>query len=75
MGLRVGDRASRRRRDEDVFSVRFFVTGPNHAGKATLGHATNFEVEKAAQVRDELSKLKQRLFGVGGTNVIAIKAA
>ena len=27
------------------------------------------------QARDELAKLKQRLFGVGGTNVMAIKAA
>ena len=43
--------------------------------KQMLGHAKNLEFEKAAQVRDELSKLKQRLFGVGGTNVIAIKAA
>ena len=43
--------------------------------KQMLGHAKNLEFEKAAQVRDELSKLKARLFGVGGTNVIAIKAA
>ena len=38
-------------------------------------YAKNLEFEKAAQTRDELSKLKERLFGVGGTNVIAIKAA
>ena len=38
-------------------------------------YAKNLEFEKAAQTRDELAKLKERLFGVGGTNVIAIKAA
>ena len=75
MALRVGVRASGWQRVEDVFSVRCDVTDSNHAGKAVLGHATNIEFEKAAQVHDELSKLKERLFGVGGTNVIAIKAA
>ena len=43
--------------------------------KQMQAYAKNLEFEKAAQTRDELAKLKERLFGVGGTNVIAIKAA
>ena len=43
--------------------------------KQMYDYAKNLEFEKAGQTRDELAKLKKRLFGVGGTNVIAIKAA
>ena len=43
--------------------------------KQMYDYAKNLEFEKAGQARDELTKLKERLFGVGGTNVIAIKAA
>ena len=43
--------------------------------KQMYDYAKNLEFEKAGQARDELAKLKERLFGVGGTNVIAIKAA
>ena len=48
--------------------------------KQMQSYAKNLEFEKAAQTRDELTKLKERLFGVGGTNslaanVIAMKAA
>ena len=43
--------------------------------KQMYDYAKNLEFEKAGQARDELAKLKQRLFGVGGTNVMAIKAA
>ena len=43
--------------------------------KQMQAYAKNLEFEKAAQTRDELAKLKERLFGVGGTNVIAMKAA
>ena len=43
--------------------------------KQMYDYAKNLEFEKAGQTRDELAKLKERLFGVGGTNVIAIKAA
>ena len=43
--------------------------------KQMYDYAKNLEFEKAGQARDDLAKLKERLFGVGGTNVIAIKAA
>ena len=43
--------------------------------KQMQAYAKNLEFEKAAQTRDELAKLKERLFGVGGTNIIAMKAA
>ena len=43
--------------------------------KQMYDYAKNLEFEKAGQARDELAKLKERLFGVGGTNLIAIKAA
>jgi excinuclease ABC subunit B len=47
--------------------------------KQMLDCARNLEFEKAAQLRDELSLLKQRVFGGGpdnlAANVVAIKAA
>ena len=47
--------------------------------KQMLGHAKNLEFEKAAQMRDELTRLKARIFGVSpeslGANVVQIKAA
>ena len=47
--------------------------------KQMLAHAKNLEFEKAAQMRDELTKLKARVFGVSpeslAPNVVAIRAA
>jgi excinuclease ABC subunit B len=47
--------------------------------KQMLSYAKNLEFEKAAQTRDELAKLKARVFGVSvesmAPNVVAIKAA
>jgi excinuclease ABC subunit B len=47
--------------------------------KQMLDCAKNLEFEKAAQIRDELSRLKQRVFGAAPENlppnVVAIKAA
>jgi len=47
--------------------------------KQMLDCARNLEFEKAAQIRDELSRLKQRVFGAAPENlppnVVAIKAA
>jgi excinuclease ABC subunit B len=47
--------------------------------KQMLDCAKNLEFEKAAQIRDELSRLKQRVFGIApeslAPNVVAIKAA
>ena len=47
--------------------------------KQMLSHAKNLEFEKAAQVRDELTRLKARVFGVSpeslAANVVVIKAA
>jgi len=34
--------------------------------KKMLDHAKNLEFEQAAQVRDQLSKLKQQVFGAAG---------
>ncbi|GGX06753.1 UvrABC system protein B [Pigmentiphaga litoralis] len=39
--------------------------------KAMLEHARNLEFEKAAQARDQLMTLKQRLFGASGTQADA----
>ena len=39
--------------------------------KAMLEHARNLEFEKAAQARDRLMTLKQRLFGASGTQADA----
>jgi excinuclease ABC subunit B len=39
--------------------------------KLMLDHAKNLEFEKAAQVRDQLHKLKEQLFGAPGTDVIS----
>jgi excinuclease ABC subunit B len=39
--------------------------------KAMLDHARNLEFEKAAQARDQLMTLKQRLFGASGTQADA----
>ncbi|MFM1908407.1 MAG: hypothetical protein RLZZ591_2084 [Pseudomonadota bacterium] len=42
--------------------------------KLMMEHARNLEFEKAAQVRDQLSRLKQQAFGAPGTdNVVSIK--
>ena len=47
--------------------------------KQMLSHAKNLEFEKAAQVRDDLTRLKARVFGVSpeslAANVVAIRAA
>ena len=47
--------------------------------KQMLAHAKNLEFEKAAQMRDELTKLKARVFGVSpeslAPNVVSIRAA
>ena len=47
--------------------------------KQMIDCAKNLEFEKAAQIRDELSRLKQRIFGIApeslAPNVVAIKAA
>jgi len=47
--------------------------------KQMLDCAKNLEFEKAAQIRDELSRMKQRIFGIApeslAPNVVAIKAA
>ena len=47
--------------------------------KQMLAHAKNLEFEKAAQMRDELTRLKARVFGVSpeslAPNVVAIRAA
>jgi excinuclease ABC subunit B len=41
-----------------------------------LDHARNLEFEKAARLRDQLSRLKERAFGApGGENVVAISTA
>jgi excinuclease ABC subunit B len=43
--------------------------------KAMLEHARNLEFEKAAQVRDQLTLLKERVFGSGGNgNVVPFVA-
>ncbi|MFN5509964.1 MAG: excinuclease ABC subunit UvrB [Burkholderiales bacterium] len=43
--------------------------------KLMLEHARNLEFEKAAQVRDQLARLKQRVFGgSGGDNIIPFPA-
>ena len=39
--------------------------------KAMLEHARNLEFEKAASVRDQLSRLKERLFGAPGRDQVA----
>jgi excinuclease ABC subunit B len=39
--------------------------------KQMLDHAKNLEFEKAAQVRDQLHKLKEQLFGAPGADVIS----
>jgi excinuclease ABC subunit B len=39
-----------------------------------LDHARNLEFEKAAQVRDQLARFKERLFGAGGGNVVPFPA-
>ncbi|MGM9427176.1 excinuclease ABC subunit UvrB [Hydrogenophaga sp. MI9] len=39
--------------------------------KAMLEHARNLEFEKAASVRDQLSRLKERLFGAPGRDSVA----
>jgi excinuclease ABC subunit B len=44
--------------------------------KLMMEHARNLEFEKAAQVRDQLGRLKQQAFGAPGTdNVVPIKFA
>ena len=43
--------------------------------KLMLDHARNLEFEKAAQVRDQLTLLKEQVFGAGGTgNVVPFVA-
>jgi excinuclease ABC subunit B len=42
--------------------------------KLMLDHARNLEFEKAAQVRDQLARFKERLFGAGGGNVVPFPA-
>ena len=42
--------------------------------KLMLEHARNLEFEKAAQVRDQLARFKERLFGAGGSNVVPFPA-
>ena len=43
--------------------------------KLMLDHARNLEFEKAAQVRDQLTLLKEQVFGAGGTgNVVPLVA-
>jgi excinuclease ABC subunit B len=43
--------------------------------KMMLDHARNLEFEKAAQVRDQLTLLKERVFGSGGNgNVVPFVA-
>ncbi len=59
----------------EVMSEKQIAKQIQHLEKKMLEHAKNLEFEKAAQMRDELTKLKERLFGVGGSNVVAIKAA
>jgi excinuclease ABC subunit B len=39
--------------------------------KLMLDHAKNLEFEKAAQVRDQLHLMKEKLFGAGGTDNVA----
>ena len=44
--------------------------------KLMLEHARNLEFEKAAQVRDQLHRLKQQAFGAPGSdNVVSIASA
>jgi len=38
--------------------------------KAMLDHARNLEFEQAAQVRDQLATLKERLFGASGSRSV-----
>ena len=59
----------------EVMSEKQIAKQIQHLEKKMLEHAKNLEFEKAAQMRDELTKLKERLFGVGGSNVVQIKAA
>ncbi len=40
--------------------------------KEMIDHAKNLEFEKAARVRDQLSQLKARAFGAGGTDSISL---
>jgi excinuclease ABC subunit B len=42
--------------------------------KLMLDHARNLEFEKAAQVRDQLARFKERLFGAVGGNVVPFPA-
>ena len=59
----------------EVMSEKQIARQMQKMEKQMYDYAKNLEFEKAGQARDELAKLKQRLFGVGGTNVMAIKAA
>ncbi len=41
--------------------------------KLMVEHAKNLEFEKAARVRDQLSILKEQVFGAGGLDHIQLK--
>ncbi len=72
--------------DEDKETARFEAMNEKQISrqiaqleKQMLGFAKNLEFEKAAHMRDELAKLKARVFGIApeslALNVVAIKAA
>ncbi len=72
--------------DEDRETARFEAMNEKQISKQIaqlekqmLGFAKNLEFEKAAQMRDELARLKARVFGIApeslALNVVAIKAA
>ncbi len=74
--------AAKAQAEEDKVTAQYEVMSEKQIAKQIqkmekqmYDYAKNLEFEKAGQTRDELARLKERLFGVSGTNVIAIKAA
>jgi excinuclease ABC subunit B len=63
--------ASALKADVDAMDDKDVAREIKRLEKAMLDHARNLEFEKAAAVRDQLSRLKQRLFGASGREHLA----
>ena len=71
---RLDNAAMQRARVEDM-SEKDIAREIKRLEKLMLEHARNLEFEKAAQVRDQLSLLKERAFGAHGTDNVVILPA
>jgi excinuclease ABC subunit B len=68
------ERDSMRKAQLEAMSEKDIAREIKRLEKLMLEHAKNLDFEKAAQVRDQLSMLREQAFGATGTDNIAVLA-